>query len=56
MLAAARETHTRGLRIIDVADGKSRALIDSTADVQAAAWFADSRRVAAIVNGLKWRK
>ena len=29
-----RETHPRALRIINVADGKSRELIDSTADVQ----------------------
>ena len=48
-LAAVREINPRGLRIINIANGKSRDLIDSTADVQAAAWFADSRRVAAIV-------
>ena len=44
-----RETHHRGLRIINVADGKSRDLIDSTADVDAMAWFEDNRRIAAIV-------
>ncbi len=48
-LAGVRETHPRGLRIINVADGKGRDLIDSTADVQAVAWFEDSRRIAAIV-------
>ena len=44
-----REVHPRGLRIINVADGKSRELIDTTADVQAVSWFADSKRFAAIV-------
>ena len=48
-LAGVRETHPRGLRVINIADGKSRDLIDSTADVQAATWFEDSRRIAAIV-------
>jgi Tol biopolymer transport system component len=48
-LVGVRETHPRGLRIINIADGKSRVLIDSTADVQAVAWFADNRRIAAIV-------
>lgn len=43
-----REAHPRGLRIINVADGKARELIDSTADVQAVAWFENGRRFAAI--------
>lgn len=47
-LAGVRVTTPRRLRIVNVSDGKSRELIDSTADVQAVAWFEDSRRIAAI--------
>jgi Tol biopolymer transport system component len=36
------------LRVINVLDGRSRDLIDTTADVQAAEWFNDSHRIAAI--------
>jgi len=47
-VAAVREIHPRGLRVISVADGKSRDVIDSTADVQAATWYDGGRRIAAL--------
>lgn len=48
-VAGFRIVHPRGLRIVNVADGRSRELIDTTAEVIAAAWFADGRRIAAIL-------
>jgi Tol biopolymer transport system component len=44
-----REAYPRSLRVVNVATGKTKELIDSAADVQAVTWFQDSRRFAAIV-------
>ena len=47
-LGGFRELTPRGLRVYDLETSKGRDVIDSTADVQAAAWFRDNRRLAAV--------
>ena len=41
-----RNTYPRGLRIMSLSDEKSRQLFDSSAEVAAATWYPDARRIA----------
>jgi Tol biopolymer transport system component len=52
--AGVRQENPRGILLTDLSDGRSRVLIDTTAEAGPPTWFADGRRLAAIVrdNGI----
>jgi Tol biopolymer transport system component len=52
VLAGVREVRPRGLRIVNLADGSVRDLVDSSAEAGVPAWFADGIRIAVERRGL----
>ena len=47
---AVREVRPRALRLVEIATGTRRTLIDTTAESSSMVWFADGRRLAALVR------